>query len=154
MPLTLLALHAYYQDGRRRWLALFGASWLLQALTNGYYMFFFPVLLGAWVAFFTPGASGRGARVMVALTWVLFEPPLGARSCSKYYSVQQAQGLRGRGRRWRCFCARLDVVSQSRAAAALLAERQVDDAGGLLFPGVFVIALVRSARSPPGAGSR
>src|SRR4051794_33547496 len=50
MPIALYALHAYYEHGRARWLAVFGAAWLLQALSNGYYMFFFPVLVAGWLA--------------------------------------------------------------------------------------------------------
>ena len=49
MPLALLAMHAYVEDGRRRWLALFAAAWLVQALSNGYYLLFFPVLIAAWL---------------------------------------------------------------------------------------------------------
>ena len=52
MPIALLALHEYARDGRKRWLVLFGAMWLGQASSNGYYLFFFPVLVSVWVAWF------------------------------------------------------------------------------------------------------
>ena len=39
----LLGMHGYVLDGRRRWLALLAAGWLLQALSNGYYLLFLPV---------------------------------------------------------------------------------------------------------------
>ncbi len=52
MPLALLGAHAYLTSGRRRWLALFALSWLMQALSNGYYLLFFPVLAGVWMLWF------------------------------------------------------------------------------------------------------
>ena len=45
MPLALLGLHAYVGRQERRWLVLFGVAWLMQSLSNGYYLLFFPVLL-------------------------------------------------------------------------------------------------------------
>ncbi|MBE3075571.1 MAG: hypothetical protein IMZ75_11625 [Actinobacteria bacterium] len=34
MPLALLAMHAYVEEGRRRWLVVFTGAWLIQALSN------------------------------------------------------------------------------------------------------------------------
>jgi hypothetical protein len=34
MPVALMALHRYVAEGRRRWLVVFGLSWLLQSLTQ------------------------------------------------------------------------------------------------------------------------
>jgi hypothetical protein len=48
-----LALHAHVEDGRWRWLFARGA-WLLQALSNGYYLLFLPVLDRVWMAWFIP----------------------------------------------------------------------------------------------------
>jgi len=53
LPLMMLALHGYYADRRARWLALLGASWVLQGLTNGYFLLFAPVLIGIWLLWFT-----------------------------------------------------------------------------------------------------
>jgi hypothetical protein len=52
MPVALLALHQYATDGRKRWLALFGAMWLGQAASNGYFLLFLPVLVGCWLLWF------------------------------------------------------------------------------------------------------
>ena len=52
MPLSLLGLHAYATSGKVRWLVLFGAAWLMQALSNGYYLLFFPIYIGLWLAWF------------------------------------------------------------------------------------------------------
>jgi hypothetical protein len=52
MPLALLGLHRFFDSGDRRWLALFGVSWLLQSLSNNYYLLYFSVLVGAWLVWF------------------------------------------------------------------------------------------------------
>ena len=52
MPLALYGMHAYLDDRRRRWLALVAVAWLLQALSNGYFLLFFPVLIALWLAWF------------------------------------------------------------------------------------------------------
>jgi hypothetical protein len=92
MPVALLALHAYYEDGRRRWLAVFGAAWLVQALSNGYYMFFFPVLAGAWVLCFTRWRSEWRRAAAVAAAGVIFSLPL-VPVLLEYYRVQRELGL-------------------------------------------------------------
>jgi len=51
-PLALLGLHEYVDSGRRRWLALYGAAWLLQALANGYSLYFLSALIALWVVWF------------------------------------------------------------------------------------------------------
>lgn len=52
MPFALLGLHRYLRDPRPRWLVLFGGTWLLQALSNGYYLLFFGTLIGMWILWF------------------------------------------------------------------------------------------------------
>ena len=47
---------------RRRWLMLFGGAWLMQALSNGYYLLFFPVLAGLWIAVVRAVARRRSGR--------------------------------------------------------------------------------------------
>lgn len=48
-PLALLALHGYLRTGRRTWLAMYGAMWLLQGMANGYALIFFSVFVALWV---------------------------------------------------------------------------------------------------------
>jgi hypothetical protein len=81
MPFALLGLHRYLRDPRSRWLALFGAGWLLQALCNGYYLLFFSVLVFTWVLWFVPPlskprtfraivlAGGLGVLPLLPLLW-------------------------------------------------------------------------------------
>src|SRR5574338_193924 len=38
IPVMFLGLHGYLEDRRRVWLVVFGASWVVQSLANGYYM--------------------------------------------------------------------------------------------------------------------
>ena len=45
MPLALLGLHGYVDTRKTRWLCVFAVAWLMQALSNGYYLVFFPVLV-------------------------------------------------------------------------------------------------------------
>ncbi len=65
MPLALLALHDALDPAtskRRRAcaLAIFAVCWLLQALSNGYLLFYFSVLVALWLGWF---ATRRGARI-------------------------------------------------------------------------------------------
>jgi hypothetical protein len=66
MPLALLGLHRTLTDGRLRWALLFAAAWLLQALSNGYYLLFFPLLIGLWWARFLRPRDGRRAIALLA----------------------------------------------------------------------------------------
>jgi hypothetical protein len=50
MPLSLWALHRYLAGGSRRALAGFAAGFVLQALSNGYYLFFFSVAVTVVIA--------------------------------------------------------------------------------------------------------
>lgn len=59
MPVALVGLHKYVDDRRLRWLAAFAGAMVLQGLTSGYYLLFFPVLVGLWVLWFLP----RGHRL-------------------------------------------------------------------------------------------
>jgi F5/8 type C domain len=76
LPLILLGLHGFVERRTARWLLLFGGAWLLQALANGYYMIFAPVLIALWILYF---CSARGAwRTVPAIvaTWVIASVPL------------------------------------------------------------------------------
>ncbi len=52
MPLGLLALHAFIEDRRPRYLVFFAVCWLLNALTSGYLLLFFAVLVVLWIVWF------------------------------------------------------------------------------------------------------
>ena len=75
MPLALMSLHRYLEDGKRMWLGVFAVSWLALALSNGYYLLFFPVLLVCWLLWFTAGRPLADARAIMA-TWIVASLPL------------------------------------------------------------------------------
>ncbi len=92
MPLALLGLHAYLETGARRWLVVFGLAWLLQALSNGYFLLFFPVLIGAWLLWFVDWrrAPRRGLEIVAAgaIASLPLLPVL-----LKYHEVHEQMGL-------------------------------------------------------------
>jgi hypothetical protein len=66
IPVCLGALHRYSSEPRARWAALAAAAWLLQGLTNGYYLLFLSVLLALWFAWFALGRWTIGQTVRLA----------------------------------------------------------------------------------------
>ena len=75
MPIALLGLHRFIRDGRVRWLALFGVAWLMQALSNFYYMAYFSVLVALWVLWFVRPRDWRHA-VLIGVAWLMALVPL------------------------------------------------------------------------------
>jgi hypothetical protein len=71
IPLVFLGLHRFVESGRRRWLVLFAAAWALQGLTNGYYLVFVSVLVGAWLLWFVGSRHDWGRAGGVLLAWTL-----------------------------------------------------------------------------------
>ena len=144
MPLALFAMHAYLDDRRRRWLSLFAVAWLLQAWSNGYFLLFFPVLIGLWLAWFVRWRDDPRPGIVLAATFagssLLLLPSL-----LKYKEVHDALGLaRVRG----------EMVLFSADASSLLrmpsllkfwpyVEPKTQE--DLLFPGVTALALVLAA---------
>jgi hypothetical protein len=141
LPALFLALHGYYEDGRRRWLLLFGVAWLLQGLTNGYFLFFLPVLICCWLAWFTRTRVEIRRSTMVAATWLLFTIPI-VPFLLKYYRVLTWEGLgRTRG----------DMLNYSAHFSAFLSGTPLlrywktpepTNTELYLFPGVTVVALI------------
>lgn len=76
MPLALLGLHEYVSRREKRWLVLFGGAWLMQAFSNGYYLLFFPVLLGFWIVWFVPSRGAIRTLGPIVSTWVIASLPL------------------------------------------------------------------------------
>jgi hypothetical protein len=149
MPLALLALHRYYDasdagEGRRprtAWLAVFGASWLLQALTNGYYLFYFPVLIALWMVVFTSWRRAPRRALAVSAAWMVSSLPL-IPVLLKYYGVQTSMGLERTRTEIQLYSASIDSFLH---APQLLRFWRLSD--GLttedrLFPGVTVLAAI------------
>lgn len=92
LPLQLLAMHAYLEDGRRRWLVVCGVAWLLQGLSNGYYLLFAPVLLALWFVWFPRWRDEPRRPATLALVWTVASLPF-IPILLKYRDVQRALGL-------------------------------------------------------------
>jgi hypothetical protein len=66
MPLALLGLHQYVENGRPAGIRWFVAGWLAVVLSNAYLLVFFPVLVALWCLWFARGrdeSRDAGARV-------------------------------------------------------------------------------------------
>ena len=142
LPLALFALHRYLREGRMRWLVLFGVSYVLQGLANGYFLLFIPVLLFLWLLWFVPivsqwralvGIVAAGVASLAALAPVLVH----YRSAHDYYGfVRSLEEIK-------FFSA--DVTSILSPAGALSVWGFLDDfrrPEGQLFPGLALVCLI------------
>jgi hypothetical protein len=139
LPVTLLALHGYYDDRRARWLVVAGVSWLLQGLTNGYFLLFVPVLVACWLAWFTRRPQLRaglalimsfGAAVLLAAPFLL-----------KYYAVQTALGLSRSPGEMVAYSARPESFFSATPLLRFWQTRPPTTPEHYLFPGLTALAL-------------
>jgi hypothetical protein len=91
-PLALLGLHAYIETGRRRWLALYGAAWVLQGASNGYALVMFSIFIGLWTLWFVVLTRRWQALMMIAIATVIAVVPL-APVLYKYSTVHSHFGF-------------------------------------------------------------
>lgn len=141
LPLLLLSMHAYLADGRRRWLGVAACAWLLQGLSNGYYLLFAPVLLGLWLAWFPRWRSDRRRALALAGSLVtasaLFVPIL-----LEYRHVHTTLGLGRQASEIARFSARPASFLNAPPQLAFWQPRDIHAAEAFLFPGVTVVALI------------
>jgi hypothetical protein len=141
MPLMLLGMHAYLDTGRTRWLAVFGIAWVLQALSNGYYLLFVPPLVVLWIAWFTDWRTRPRRGWKLLATWMAASMPL----LPVLLGYQRIHGTLGLSRSLgdiRQFSATLASFTQ--APPLLAFWRPGDDATSAedwLFPGFTIAAL-------------
>jgi hypothetical protein len=69
MPVAIAALHLYLAKPKWRWAALFAASWLLQALACGYYLFYLTIFVLLWLAWFAPRRLAPRDAARLAAAW-------------------------------------------------------------------------------------
>ena len=158
-PLALLGLHAYLETRRRRWLALFGVCWMLQGAANGYFLVFFSVVVGLWVAWFViarrrwADLAWIGATLMVAVL-PLVPILMRFRSAHAHYGLSRPpEEIAGFG---------ADIAALLCASTSLELWGALNVAcrpEGELFPGVVVLALcmagaLAAARRAPAAADR
>jgi hypothetical protein len=143
MPLALMAAHRYVDTGSRRWLVALGASWLMLALSNSYFLLFFPVLFAAWILWFAAG-SLRRATSIVAM-WVGASLPL-IPILWTYAAIHRAQRLTRRFDEIESFGADLTAIFTT--APDMILWRRLSAPGrgeGQLFPGMIALALAGAA---------
>ncbi len=144
MPLALLAMHGYLDDGRRRWLTLFAVAWLLQALSNGYYLLFFPVLIGCWLLWFIDWRRRPSRGAAIAATWagssLLLVPTL-----FEYANVQHRLGLVRTAGEMALFSARPESFLQASGMLAFWRTRPTLTTEEFLFPGLTTIVVTAAA---------
>jgi hypothetical protein len=92
LPVVLIGLHGYVDTGRRRWLAVFAAGWILQSLSNGYYMLFAPVLIAMWIAWFVLAERRWREAIHIGAAWGVASLVL-VPVVLKYREVHAALGL-------------------------------------------------------------
>ena len=140
LPLQLLAMHAYLKDHRRRWLVLCGAAWLVQGLSNGYYLLFAPVLTVLWLVWFPRWKKAPRGGVALAGAWgaasLLFVPFL-----LKYREVHDALGLTRPEAEILKFSAQPASFLNAPAMLAFWTPRDPFAAESFLFPGITVVAI-------------
>ena len=143
MPLALLAMHGYVEDGRRRWLALLAAAWLVQALSNGYYLLFFPVLIAAWLLW-RGVHPDRSRPAVVAGVWgaasLLLVPVL-----LRYSAVHQHLGLVRTPGDMANFSARPVALLQASGLLRFWPTTPTATTEEFLFPGLTPVLLVTAA---------
>ena len=141
MPLTLLAMHAYLDDRRRRWLAIAAVAWLLQALSNGYYLLFFPVLIALWLAWFvrwkTDPRPGLVLLATFALSSLLLLPGL-----LQYREVHETMGLARQRGEMLLFSGEPSSLLRMPHALKFWPYVEPKTQEDLLFPGVTAVVLV------------
>ena len=74
LPVALAALHAFMVTRRKPWLIAFGVAWVLQALSNGYYMLFGAVLIAMWLAYFGVAPARFKASMIAVGAWIAGQP--------------------------------------------------------------------------------
>jgi hypothetical protein len=152
IPVTLFALHAYYEERRPRWLALLCVAYLLQGLTNGYYLLFMPILFGLWILWFTRRPElGAAWRVLLTLA---VSAGLALPFLVEYYVVQQAQGLSRNIGEMASYSARPESFFSATPILCFWTTRPPATTEQYLFPGVTVLALALAGLIVAGKDSR
>jgi hypothetical protein len=158
-PLALLGLHAYLETQRRRWLLLFGGCWLLQAVSNGYLLVFFSVLVGCWMLWFVILPRRWHELGWIVTTIAVAALPL-VPILARYLSVHAYYGFARQAEEIAGYSADVAAVACASRYLAVWGWLSTGCAQeGELFPGVALLlvcaagaaAWVRSQRQPRAA---
>jgi hypothetical protein len=141
MPLALLGMHRYLDEARPRWLVLFAVAWLLQALSNGYYLLFFPVLIAVWLAWFVDWRANRRRGLVLVATFAAASTLL-IPTLLRYKAVHEDLGLSRTVEEMVRFSASPGSLLQPARLLTFWPTRDSESQEGFLFPGVTVVTLV------------
>jgi hypothetical protein len=141
LPLTLLALHRFLRTRRRSDLVLFAAAWILNGLSNGYYLLFLGVLLGIWILWFVVVPRRWSDLLHIGSVWIVASLPL-ALMLWQYHAIHARYGFTRHVLEIEFFSA--DVAALAAAASDLslwgwVARFQRPE--GQLFPGLWLPAI-------------
>lgn len=141
-PVCLAALHRYDRDRTTKWAALAAFAWMMQGLSNGYYLFFLTVLVALWLAWFAVGrwSIAQLARVggcFVAGVMVLVPFLI------RYKGIlQDTYGFHRGLEEIQRFSADIGALLNAREDLLLWGwVRAVPKPEGELFPGITIVAL-------------
>jgi hypothetical protein len=145
MPLALLALHRYARDRRWRWLLLFAAMWVGQALSNAYFLLFFPILVALWAMWFLAARGGLSSVTAIAAAWcagAIVLLPIAI----PYQRLHERMGLQRKYLEVATYSA--DLSALAAASPLVPASRLLPTTGNAeqqLFPGITVVFLIAIA---------
>jgi len=140
IPLCLVALHRFLETRRGGWLVLFAAAWVLQALANGYFIFFGAVLIGLWIVYFCSTRDTWRAVPAIAVTCVLANLAL-VPVMLKYHTVHEEYGLRRIMSEVLWFSAPVSAWFEV-SSVVWFWPTFLDDSKDDLFPGITAVLLV------------
>jgi hypothetical protein len=144
LPLLLLAMHGYLKDRRQRWLWTAGGAWLLQGLSNGYYLLFAPVLIALWLLWFPRWRESPRAGVALVSSLVIGSLPF-VPVLLKYREIQNSLGLARGAEEIAALGAPLSAFFSPPALLAFWPSRQGWTTEHDLFPGATVFVVVAVA---------
>jgi hypothetical protein len=138
MPLTLCALHRFLRRGQRSDLVLLGAAWIMNGLSNGYYLLFLGVLLALWIAWFVVVPRRWSDLLRIAGVLTLASVPL-AVMLWQYHTIHARYGFQR-------YVAEIEFFSADVAALATAAKdlslwgwvARFQRPEGQLFPGLWL----------------
>ncbi|MEO6213608.1 MAG: hypothetical protein ABIP65_08280, partial [Vicinamibacterales bacterium] len=142
LPLTMFALHRFLRTRRRAWLGLFGAAWILNGLSNGYYLLFLGVLLSLWLLWFVVVPRRWIDLGHIGIAWIAASLPLGLMLWG-YQTVHERYGFQRHREEIEYFSA--DVAALVTASSDLSLwgwVQRFQRPEGQLFPGLWLPAVL------------
>ena len=138
LPLAMIGLHQYATRREARWLWLYGTSWLLAALSNGYYMLFFPLLVALWMFWFARDRTVFAALLAASVAATLPLLPI----VWHYRQVHLALGMHRDFSEILSFSPDVMGIFDASEFLKFWHLRQFHKAEGELFPGLVAVLLV------------